>query len=101
MKVKDLINILKDIPSDAEIRILTDVSSPMSAEPVYKMKELTEEDVNYVKCNAYSTNTWVPILSTLNITCQPVYNRQNLRQFSLQEYAKGTLKSGGTKAGYL
>lgn len=59
------------------------------------------EDVNYVKCNAYSTNTWVPILSTLSITCQPVYNRQNLRQFSLQEYAKGTLKSGGTKAGYL
>ena len=49
MKVKDLINILKDIPPDAEIRILTDVSSPMSAEPVYKMKELTEEDVNYVK----------------------------------------------------
>lgn len=49
MKVKDLINILKDIPPDAEIRILTDVSSPMSAEPVYKMKELTEEDVNHVK----------------------------------------------------
>ena len=49
MKVKDLINILKDIPPDAEIRILTDVSSPMSFEPVYKMKELTEEDVNYVK----------------------------------------------------
>lgn len=45
MKVKDLINILKDIPPDAEIRILTDVSSPMSSEPVYKMKELTEEDI--------------------------------------------------------
>lgn len=49
MKVKDLINILKDIPPDAEIRILTDVSSPMSAEPVYKMKELTEEDIVYVR----------------------------------------------------
>lgn len=49
MKVKDLINILKNFPADAEIRILTDVSSPMSFEPVYKMKELTEEDVNYVK----------------------------------------------------
>jgi len=49
MKVKDLINILKDIPPDAEIRILTDVSSPMSFEPVYKMKELTEEDIGYVR----------------------------------------------------
>jgi hypothetical protein len=49
MKVKDLINILKNIPPDAEIRILDDVSSPMSFEPFYQMKELTEEDVNYVK----------------------------------------------------
>jgi len=50
MKVKDLIDILKNIPPDAEIRILTDVSSPMSSgEPVYKMKELTEEDIGYVR----------------------------------------------------
>jgi hypothetical protein len=49
MKVKDLIDILKDIPPDTEIRILTDVSSPMSGEPVYKMKELTEEDIEYVR----------------------------------------------------
>jgi len=49
MKVKDLINILKNFPADAEIRILTDVSSPMSFEPVYKMKELTEEDIGYVR----------------------------------------------------
>jgi hypothetical protein len=49
MKIKDLINILKNIPPDAEIRILTDVSSPMSGEPVYKMKELTEEDIGYVR----------------------------------------------------
>ena len=49
MKVKDLINILKEMPDDAEIRILTDVSSPMSGEPVYKMKNLTEEDIGYVR----------------------------------------------------
>ncbi len=40
MKVKDLINILKNIPPDAEVRILDDVSSPMSFEPFYQMKEL-------------------------------------------------------------
>lgn len=49
MKVKDLIKILNNIPSDAEVRILTDVSSPMSGEPDFKMKELTEEDVGYVR----------------------------------------------------
>ena len=49
MKVKDLINILKKMPDDAEIRILTDVSSPMSGEPDFKMKELTEEDIGYVR----------------------------------------------------
>ena len=49
MKVKDLIKILNNIPSDAEIRILTDVSSPMSGEPDFKMKELTEEDIGYVR----------------------------------------------------
>ena len=49
MKVKDLINILKEMPVDAEIRILTDVSSPMSGEPDFKMKELTKEDIGYVR----------------------------------------------------
>jgi hypothetical protein len=49
MKVKDLIKILNNIPSDAEVRILTDVSSPMSGEPDFKMKELTEEDIGYVR----------------------------------------------------
>ena len=49
MKVKDLINILKEMPDDAEVRILTDVSSPMSGEPDFKMKELTEEDIGYVR----------------------------------------------------
>jgi len=49
MKVKDLINILKNIPPDTEVRILTDVSSPMSGEPDFKMKELTEEDIGYVR----------------------------------------------------
>ncbi len=49
MKVKDLINILKNIPPDTEVRILTDVSSPMSGEPDFRMKELTEEDIDYVR----------------------------------------------------
>ncbi len=49
MKVKDLIDILKNIPPDTEVRVLTDVSSPMSSEPDFRMKELTKEDIDYVR----------------------------------------------------
>ena len=48
-----------------------------------------KDDVNYVRCNAWNTNTWVPVLSTISVTVSPVYNRQRLRQFSLQDYARG------------
>jgi len=58
------------------------------------------EDVNYIRCNAFGTGTWVPITSTINVIVQPVYNRRNLRQFSLQDYAKGNLQTPG-KMGYL
>jgi hypothetical protein len=57
-------------------------------------------DVNYIRCNAYGTKTWVPVTSSITINVQPVYNRRNLRQFSLTEYAKGTLKSPSGR-GYL
>ena len=58
------------------------------------------KDVNYKRCNAFNTNTWVPITSTVNVNVQPVYNRRNLRQFSLTDYAKGNLQTPSGK-GYL
>ena len=57
-------------------------------------------DVNYIKCNAFGTNTWVPITSSINVSVQPVYNRSNLRKFSLVDYAKGNLQTP-SKKGYL
>lgn len=48
-----------------------------------------KDDVNYVRCNTFGTNTWVPVMSTISVTVMPVYNRQRLRQFSLQDYARG------------
>ena len=57
-------------------------------------------DVNYRRCDAFGTKTWVPITSSVNINVQPVYNRRNLRQFSLTDYAKGNLKTPSQK-GYL
>lgn len=59
-----------------------------------------KDDVNYVRCNAFNANTWVPILSTISVTVSPIYNRQRLRQFNLQDYAKGkTADSSGV--GYI
>jgi hypothetical protein len=48
-----------------------------------------KDDVNYIRCNTFGTNTWVPVISTVSVTLTPVYNRQKMRQFSLQDYARG------------
>lgn len=59
-----------------------------------------KDDVNYIRCNTFGTNTWVPVMSTITVTVAPVYNRQRLRKFSLQDYARGrTSDPGGV--GYL
>lgn len=49
------------------------------------------DGVNYIKCtdNKFPGSTWVPVVSTISVTVSPIYNRQLLRQFSLQDYAKG------------
>jgi len=59
-----------------------------------------DNDVNYIRCEAFGGVTWVPISSTVTVNVQPVYNRSNLRQFSLTDYAKGNLKTPGD-LGYL
>lgn len=59
-----------------------------------------KEDVNYIKCNTFGTNTWVPVISTISVTVSPIYNRRKLRTFSLQDYAKGKMTSSDG-VGYL
>jgi len=48
-----------------------------------------KDDVNYVRCNIFGTNTWVPVMSTITVVVSPIYNRQRMRQFNLQDYARG------------
>ena len=59
-----------------------------------------KDDVNYIRCNTFGTNTWVPVVSTITVTVAPVYNRQRLRKFNLQDYSRGRL-TGSTEVGYL
>ena len=59
-----------------------------------------KEDVNYIRCDAFGTNTWVPVISTVSVTVAPIYNRANQRKFSLQEYAQGKMTGQGG-VGYL
>lgn len=59
-----------------------------------------KDDVNYVKCSTYGTDSWVPVVSTITVTVAPIYNRTNLRKFKLEDYAKGNLVSGNG-VGYL
>jgi hypothetical protein len=53
-----------------------------------------KEDVNYIKCNTFGTNTWVPVISTISVTVSPIYNRRRLRKFSLQDYSRGKTADG-------
>lgn len=43
--------------------------------------------------------TWVPVRSTINVTVQPLYSREQVRQFSLDSFVKGEYVFKG--AGYL
>lgn len=47
-------------------------------------------DVNYIKCTTFGTDTWVPVLSSISATVVPVYSRERLRKFNLQDFARGS-----------
>jgi hypothetical protein len=44
---------------------------------------------------ATSGNSWVPTKSSISITVQPIYSRQNMKTFSLQKFVAGEYVSGG------
>jgi len=48
-----------------------------------------KDDVNYINVYKNNSDNWVPVLSTISITLSPVYNRERLRKFSLQDFAAG------------
>lgn len=48
-----------------------------------------KDDVNYIQVNVNGAPTWVPAMSTISVTLSPMYNRQSMRQFSLQRFAAG------------
>jgi hypothetical protein len=58
-----------------------------------------KDDVNYIRCDPFDNGryTWVLTLSTITVVVAPVYTRQGLRQFNLQDYARGQMatKNGG------
>jgi hypothetical protein len=61
-----------------------------------------KDDVNYIKCDPFNNGkyTWVPALSTITVQVAPVYSRQGLRKFNLQDYAAGKM-SGEGQVGYI
>jgi len=44
---------------------------------------------------ATNGNSWVPTKSAMNITVQPIYSRESVRQFSLQKFVNGEYVNGG------
>ena len=56
-----------------------------------------KDDVNYIRCDPFDNGkyTWVPTLSTITVVVAPVYTRQGLRKFNLQDYARGRMSAEG------
>lgn len=48
-----------------------------------------KEDVNYIEVKVGTGSTWVPTMSNISVVVAPVYNRERLRKFSLQNFAQG------------
>lgn len=40
-------------------------------------------------------NSWVPVKSTMTVTLQPIFSRENMKQFSLQKFVNGNYVTGG------
>lgn len=55
------------------------------------------DDVDYIKYSSGNDATWVPTLTEFSISVMPVYNRSDMRKFSIQQYAQGNMisPSGG------
>lgn len=60
-----------------------------------------KDDVNYIRCDTFGANTWVPVLSTITVKVSPIYNRSRLREFSLEEFAKGNMTQGKDGIGFI
>jgi hypothetical protein len=61
-----------------------------------------KDDVNYIRCDPFDNGryTWVPALSTITVVVAPIYTRQGLRKFNLQNYARGQM-TNASGAGYI
>lgn len=49
-----------------------------------------KDDVNYIKVPYNGKDNWVPIFSTLTVVVSPIYSRERLRKFSLQNFVSGS-----------
>jgi len=49
-----------------------------------------KDDVNYIATQVLGQQQWVPTLSTISVTVTPIYQRDRLKSFSLQNFAKGS-----------
>jgi len=48
-----------------------------------------EPDVDYMKVDIGQQGSWVPLSSMISVTCQPIYSRRKVAQFSLDAFVRG------------
>ena len=65
-------------------------------------RELTGPDVGFdLSAEQGASQTWAPTLSNISVLVTPVYSRNSIRDFSLQEFARGKLNGKETGIGFI
>jgi len=49
----------------------------------------------------FSTNSSVPVVSSITVVCNPVYSRQQIKDFSVEQWLSGSYNISGQNKGYL
>jgi hypothetical protein len=47
------------------------------------------------------TNNSVPVVSSITVVCNPIYSRQQIKDFSVENWLKGEFNTSGRNKGYL
>jgi len=82
-------NFTVDMRNDVDYISTAKVSNKIN---VSGLDETSYLDKNLI-ANADTNSTWAPTTSQFNVTLQPIYSRESIKKFSMQEFVNGSLSN--------
>jgi hypothetical protein len=88
-----------DLPNESDY-ISTGLSGSTASGATGLLKNLTGVDVSAFTAQGVA---WAPVKSTITVTVQPLYTRQQVRNFSLDKFVKGdyVIGTSGDRTGFI